>query len=159
MTAVVPPTSNSPVGAPPSQSSSRKPSMSLKERAPRAMTTRSVSRPSPTSASGSKRSSNATSSNASHRLKRQKVDGTASADLSMLQCASYALEVLSHGGLRSHVIGALVMDDTIQLLYFDRSIIIVSRPVNFLGGSIAFCCNVACNWQSHALATGLCGRN
>jgi hypothetical protein len=51
----------------------------------------------------------------------------------MLQCASYALEMLSHGGLRSHVIGALVTDDTIQLLYFDRSIIIVLRSVNFLG--------------------------
>ena len=60
------------------------------------------------------------------------MDGTASADLSMLQCASYALEMLSHGGLRSHVISALVTDDTIQLLYYDRSIIIVSRPVNFL---------------------------
>jgi hypothetical protein len=115
MTAVVPSTLNSPVGAPPSQSTSRKPSISLKERAPRTMTTCSASRPSPTSASGSKRSSNATSSNASHRSKRQKVDGAASADLSMLQCASYALEMLSHGGLRSHVISALVTDDTIQL--------------------------------------------
>ncbi len=60
------------------------------------------------------------------------MDGAASADLSMLQCASYALEMLSHGGLRSHVISALVTDDSIQLLYYDRSIIIVSRPVNFL---------------------------
>ena len=60
------------------------------------------------------------------------MDGAASADLSMLQCASYALEMLSHGGLRSHVISALVTDDTIQLLYYDRSIIIVLRPVNFL---------------------------
>jgi hypothetical protein len=60
------------------------------------------------------------------------VDGAASADLSMLQCASYTLEMLSHGGLRSHVISALVTDDTIRLLYYDRSIIIVSRPVNFL---------------------------
>jgi hypothetical protein len=40
--------------------------------------------------------------------------------------------MLSHGGLRSHVISALVTDDSIQLLYYDRSIIIVSRPVNFL---------------------------
>src|SRR5882762_1925426 len=131
MTAFVPSTSNSPVGAPPSQSTSRKPSISLKERA-RAMTTHSASRPSPTSASGSKRSSNATSSNASHRSNRQKVDGAASADLSMLQRASYTLEMLSHGGLRSHVISPLVTDDTIRLLYYDRSIIIVSRPVNFL---------------------------
>jgi hypothetical protein len=61
------------------------------------------------------------------------VDGAASADLSMLQCASYALNMLSHGGLRSPVISALVTDDNIQLLYCDRSIIIVSRLVNFLG--------------------------
>jgi Fungal protein kinase len=60
------------------------------------------------------------------------VDGAASADLSMLQCASYALEMLCHGGLCSHVISALVTDNTIQLLYYDRLIIIVSRPVNFL---------------------------
>jgi hypothetical protein len=56
----------------------------------------------------------------------------------MLQCASYALEMLSHGGLRSHVISALVTDDTIQLLYYDRSVIIVSRPVNFLGDQSRF---------------------
>src|SRR6266436_2687044 len=124
MIAVVLSTSDSPVGALPSRSASCKPSMSLKERAPRAITTCSVSRPSPTSVSGSKRSSNATSSNASHRSKRQKVDGAASADLSMLQCASYALEMLSHGGLRSHVMSALVTDDTIILVYYDRSIII-----------------------------------
>ena len=56
----------------------------------------------------------------------------------MLQCASYALEMLSHGRLRSHVISALVTDDTIQLLYYDRSIIIVSRPVNFLEDTSRF---------------------
>jgi hypothetical protein len=66
------------------------------------------------------------------------VDGAASADLSMLQCASYALEMLSHGGLHSHVISALVTDNTIQLLYYDRSVIIVSRPVNFLGDPSRF---------------------
>ncbi|KAF8268560.1 hypothetical protein EI94DRAFT_1138878 [Lactarius quietus] len=40
--------------------------------------------------------------------------------------------MMSHGGLRSHVISALVIDDTIQLLYYDRSIILVSERVNFL---------------------------
>ena len=50
----------------------------------------------------------------------------------MLQCASYALEMLSHGGLRSHVIGALVTDGTIQLSYHDRSIFVKSEPLNFL---------------------------
>jgi Fungal protein kinase len=60
------------------------------------------------------------------------VDGAASTNLSMLQCASYALEMLSHGGLRSHIISALVTDDSIQLLYYDCIIIVVLRPVNFL---------------------------
>ena len=50
----------------------------------------------------------------------------------MLQCASFALEMLSHGGLRSHVIGALVTDGTIQLYYYDRSVFIQSEPLNFL---------------------------
>ena len=50
----------------------------------------------------------------------------------MLQCASYALEMMSHGGLRSHVIGALVTDGAIQLLYYDRSIFIKSEPLYFL---------------------------
>lgn len=56
----------------------------------------------------------------------------------MLQCASYALEMLSHGGLRSHIIAALVTDDTIQLLYYNRSIIIMSPPLNFLEDSSHF---------------------
>ena len=42
------------------------------------------------------------------------------------------------GALRSHVIGALVTDDTIRLLYFDRSIIIVSPALNFLEDSSRF---------------------
>ena len=66
------------------------------------------------------------------------MDSAASADLSMLQCASYALEMLSHGGLRSHVISVFVTDDSIQLFYYDRSIIIESRLVNFLEDSSRF---------------------
>jgi Fungal protein kinase len=50
----------------------------------------------------------------------------------MIQCASYALELLSRGGLRSHVIGALVTDGDVQLLFYNRSICIVSEPLNFL---------------------------
>jgi hypothetical protein len=96
------------------------------------MNTRSVSRPSSTSASGSKRSSPAMSSNTSRKSKKPKVEGEFLADDPMLQCASYALEILSHGGLRSHVIGALVTDDTIELLYYDRSIVIASEPLNFI---------------------------
>ena len=50
----------------------------------------------------------------------------------MLQCASYALELLSNGGLRRHVIGALVSSADIELLYYDRSIVVVSERINFL---------------------------
>ena len=85
MTAVVPSMSDFPVGTPPSQSASCKPSMPLKECTPQTMTTHSVSPPSPTSALESKCSSNATSLNSSHRSKRQKVDGAASNDLPMVQ--------------------------------------------------------------------------
>jgi hypothetical protein len=48
------------------------------------------------------------------------------------QCASYALELLSHGGFRSHVIGALVSNGFIELLYFDHSVIVTSTPMHFL---------------------------
>ncbi|KAF8877712.1 hypothetical protein BD779DRAFT_1803889 [Infundibulicybe gibba] len=48
------------------------------------------------------------------------------------QCASYALELLSHGGLRTHVIGALVTDGRIELLYYDRSITMKSHALDFL---------------------------
>ena len=55
----------------------------------------------------------------------------------MLQCASYALDILSYG-LRSHVIGASVTDGTIQLLYYDRSIILRSESLNFLEDPSSF---------------------
>jgi hypothetical protein len=64
----------------------------------------------------------------------------------MLHCAGYALEMLFHGSLRSHVISALVTDDTVRLLYYDRSIIIVLRPVNFLEDPSHFIA------MSHAIA-------
>lgn len=50
----------------------------------------------------------------------------------MLQCASYALGKLSHDGIRSHLISALVTGDTIQLFCNDHSIIIVAKAVNIL---------------------------
>ncbi|KAJ6459432.1 hypothetical protein C8R47DRAFT_1226573 [Mycena vitilis] len=48
-----------------------------------------------------------------------------------LQCASYALELLSNGGLRSHVIAALVSRNSLELLYYDRSIVLKSKPLRF----------------------------
>ncbi|KAJ7221239.1 hypothetical protein GGX14DRAFT_540485 [Mycena pura] len=47
------------------------------------------------------------------------------------QCASYALELLTYGGLRSHVIGGLVTNHFLELLYYDRSIIVKSERFDF----------------------------
>ena len=111
MTAVVLSMSDLLVGTPPSQLASHKLSMPLKEQAPQTMTTHSMPCPSPTSALESKCSSNAASSNSSHRSKRKKVDGAASNDLSMLQCASYSRQQ-SHSHVyqlqQDHLILALI---------------------------------------------------
>jgi hypothetical protein len=48
-----------------------------------------------------------------------------------IQCASYALEMLSNGGLRTHVLGFLIIKDELSLLYFDRSIFICSESLRF----------------------------
>ncbi|KAF8199158.1 hypothetical protein BJ912DRAFT_1139962 [Pholiota molesta] len=50
----------------------------------------------------------------------------------LIQCASYALEMLSRGGLLTHVLGALVTDGQLELLYYDRSLSIRSQPKNFI---------------------------
>lgn len=55
-----------------------------------------------------------------------------------LQCASYALEILSHGGLRNHVIAASITDFKIELYYFDHSTIVISRPIDFLQDTSSF---------------------
>ncbi|KAK0431927.1 hypothetical protein EV421DRAFT_1911438 [Armillaria borealis] len=47
-----------------------------------------------------------------------------------LQCSRYALEILSGAGFRTHCIGALVARGRIQPLYYDRSAIIVCKPVD-----------------------------
>ncbi|PBK71602.1 hypothetical protein ARMSODRAFT_1016615 [Armillaria solidipes] len=48
----------------------------------------------------------------------------------IVQCGRYALEILSSAGFRTHCIGALVTVRRIQLLYYDRSIIIVCKPID-----------------------------
>ncbi|KAJ7243568.1 hypothetical protein B0H12DRAFT_1188494 [Mycena haematopus] len=53
------------------------------------------------------------------------------ADDANLQCASYALELLSNGGVRSHVVAALVSRNTLELLYYDRSVVVKSEPLRF----------------------------
>lgn len=48
-----------------------------------------------------------------------------------LQCASYALGILSHSGLRNHIIAAAITDRKIKLLYYNRSIIVESSSIDF----------------------------
>ncbi|KAJ7157624.1 kinase-like domain-containing protein [Mycena crocata] len=48
-------------------------------------------------------------------------------DSAKLQRASYALELLSNGGLRSHVVAALVSGSSLELLYYDRSVVVKSE--------------------------------
>ncbi|KAJ7712219.1 hypothetical protein B0H16DRAFT_1437217 [Mycena metata] len=55
-----------------------------------------------------------------------------------IQCASYAVELLSHGDLRTHVIGALVTPDSIQMLYYDHSIVVKSDPISLREDPIRF---------------------
>ncbi len=46
-----------------------------------------------------------------------------------LQCGRYALEILSGTAFRTHCIGALIAGGRIQPLYYDRSVIIVCKPI------------------------------
>ncbi|KAJ7339102.1 hypothetical protein DFH08DRAFT_964145 [Mycena albidolilacea] len=56
----------------------------------------------------------------------------------IIQCTSYAVELLSHGDLRTHVIGALVTLNSIQMLYYDRSIVVKSESLFFTTSPIPF---------------------
>ncbi|THH28122.1 hypothetical protein EUX98_g6075 [Antrodiella citrinella] len=56
-----------------------------------------------------------------------------------VQCASYALELLSFGGWRSHVIGAaLIVDNGIRLIYYDHSAIVKSELLDWFRDPIKF---------------------
>ncbi|KAJ7222551.1 hypothetical protein GGX14DRAFT_664171 [Mycena pura] len=53
-------------------------------------------------------------------------------DNNPVQCASYALEMMSCGGFRSHTIGALSTNSLLELVYYDHSsVIVMSRAINF----------------------------
>ncbi|KAK0209390.1 hypothetical protein IW262DRAFT_1529151 [Armillaria fumosa] len=56
--------------------------------------------------------------------------GTDNAEKAQIQCAHYALHILSNAGLRSHALMTLVDRDRIQLSYYDRSAIIVSQAID-----------------------------
>ena len=55
-----------------------------------------------------------------------------------LQCAGYAVELLSCGGMRSHVISALVTRSKIELLYYDHGGAFVSQPLDFINEQAKF---------------------
>ncbi|KAK0191591.1 hypothetical protein F5146DRAFT_1121775 [Armillaria mellea] len=56
--------------------------------------------------------------------------GTDSAEKARIQCARYALHILSNTVLRSHALVTLIDRDRIQLSYYDRSAIIVSQAID-----------------------------
>ncbi|PBK65634.1 hypothetical protein ARMSODRAFT_961000, partial [Armillaria solidipes] len=56
--------------------------------------------------------------------------GTDRAEKARVQCARYALHILSNAGLRSHALVTLIDRDRIQLSYYDRSAIIVSQAID-----------------------------
>ncbi|KAK0479930.1 hypothetical protein EDD18DRAFT_841061 [Armillaria luteobubalina] len=56
--------------------------------------------------------------------------GTENAEKARIQCARYALHILSNAGLRSHALVTLIDRDRIQLSYYDRSAIIVSQAID-----------------------------
>ncbi|KAK0484246.1 hypothetical protein EDD18DRAFT_1112042 [Armillaria luteobubalina] len=60
--------------------------------------------------------------------------GTDSAEKARIQCARYALHILSNAGLRSHALVTLIDRDRIQLSYYDRSAIIVSQAIDLTNG-------------------------
>ncbi|KAF5372463.1 hypothetical protein D9758_005127 [Tetrapyrgos nigripes] len=50
-----------------------------------------------------------------------------------IQVASYALDMLSRGLLRTHTVAILVDTTCLQLAYYDRSQVVVSQPLNMYG--------------------------
>ncbi|KAG7446129.1 uncharacterized protein BT62DRAFT_1076518 [Guyanagaster necrorhizus] len=56
--------------------------------------------------------------------------GTDRAEKARIQCARYALQILSNAGLRSHALVTLIDCDRVQLSYYDRSAIIVSQAID-----------------------------
>jgi len=83
----------------------------------------------------------------SQKRRRRDEDRPISRQDVLVRCASYALEMLSHGGLRSHVFGALITDNTLELLYYDRSLPVQSEPVCFLENPAALVAFLYCMQQ------------
>ncbi|KAK7036605.1 hypothetical protein VNI00_011538 [Paramarasmius palmivorus] len=91
--------------------------------------------------SGVKRSRDqveSTSEVATGLLKRRKV-----ADIPLkyrLQCASYALEMFNRGGLRTHVIGTLIVDDEFYIFLYTRSGSCRTSKFSFVNDPHTFLC-------------------
>ncbi|TCD60147.1 hypothetical protein EIP91_010644 [Steccherinum ochraceum] len=94
----------------------------------------------PTTAAGTKRkifSTDESTSSDHAQSKKQKIHLDESDDR-YVQCASYAQELLSDSGWRSHVIGILVTGDEMECLYYDHSIIVRSEKLNFYDDPLGF---------------------
>ncbi|KAK7036549.1 hypothetical protein VNI00_011482 [Paramarasmius palmivorus] len=55
-----------------------------------------------------------------------------------LQCASYALEMFNRGGVRTHVVGILIVDDELQLSLYTRSGSCHTEKFSFVDNSRTF---------------------
>ncbi|KAJ7086597.1 hypothetical protein C8R43DRAFT_311051 [Mycena crocata] len=81
------------------------------------------------SGSGSKRASDEIAIGSSSSKRSKQAEDLDDAD-PLVQCASYALELMSHGGIRTHVISLFVTNSSLELLYFDHSCIIKSEAID-----------------------------
>lgn len=59
-------------------------------------------------------------------------------DGDQVQCASYALEICAHGGIRDFVLGMYTKNAEIRLIYYDHSMVIVSSFVHIVNNSKDF---------------------
>lgn len=72
------------------------------------------------------------SSQGANRVSDEFVDEIVPSKGHRIQCASYGLELLSHGELATHRFGFLVIDGKIQIHYYDRSAPFMSTVVDFV---------------------------
>ncbi|TCD71759.1 hypothetical protein EIP91_005525 [Steccherinum ochraceum] len=73
------------------------------------------------------------------QVKKPKIDPAAEkCPNRYVQCASYALELLSYGGWRSHALGILVTDNVMEFIYYDHSIVVQSEPFDFCSNPFSF---------------------
>ncbi|PFH44605.1 hypothetical protein AMATHDRAFT_11385 [Amanita thiersii Skay4041] len=64
-------------------------------------------------------------------LKNMKKSKTMPREDRLIQCASYAFEMLSYAGFHSYALGLFITNSGLELLYYNRSAYIQSYAVNF----------------------------